>query len=71
MTEKTTSKKVESAQSITVRLVGSPIRRDARQREYIKALGLRKLGSEKVLQDSSSVRGLLRKAQHMVKVLDA
>lgn len=66
-----TKKQTVDNQSITVRLVGSPIRRDARQREYIKALGLRRLGSEKVLQDSPQVRGLIRKAQHMVKVLDA
>ena len=66
-----TEKKTEKAQSITVRLVGSPIRRDARQREYIKALGLRKLGSEKILQDTPQVRGLIRKAQHMIKVLEA
>lgn len=66
-----TEKKTEKTQSITVRLVGSPIRRDARQREYIKALGLRKLGSEKILQDTPQVRGLIRKAQHMIKVLEA
>lgn len=66
-----TKKQTVDNQSITVRLVGSPIRRDARQREYIKALGLRRLGSQKVLQDSPQVRGLIRKAQHMVKVLDA
>lgn len=62
--------KKQENQNITVRLVGSPIRRDSRQREYLKALGLRKLGSEKVLQDLPSVRGLIRKAQHMVKVLE-
>ena len=54
---------------IRVRLIGSPIRRDKKQREYIKALGLRRLGSEKVLQDLPSVRGLLKKAEHMVKVV--
>ena len=54
---------------ITVKLTGSPIRRDSRQREYIKALGLRKMGSEKVLKDSPSVRGLIRKAEHMVTII--
>lgn len=54
---------------ITVKLVGSPIRRDSRQREYIKALGLRRLGSQKELVDSPAVRGLLRKAAHMVEVI--
>ncbi len=61
--------KASETKYITVRLIGSPIRRDGKQREYIKALGLRRLGSEKVLQDLPSVRGLLRKAEHMVKVV--
>ena len=61
--------KMNVGAKITVKLIGSPIRRDGRQREYIKALGLRRLGSQKELVDSPAVRGLLRKAAHMVKVI--
>lgn len=54
---------------IKVKLTGSPIRRDSRQREYIKALGLRRMGSEKILKDTPAVRGLLRKAAHMLTII--
>lgn len=66
---KVAAPKQDAGKQITVRLVGSPIRRDSRQREYLKSLGLRRLGSEKVLVDSPSVRGLLKKAEHMIKIV--
>ena len=55
---------------VTVRLTGSTIRRDGRQREYVKALGLRKLGSQRTLKDSPAVRGLIRKAHHLIAIVD-
>ncbi len=63
------TKNPSEGKKVKVRLIGSPIRRDSKQREYIKALGLRKLGSEKVLKDLPSVRGLLKKAAHMVAIV--
>lgn len=67
---KTATKKPAADQkTIVVKMVGSPIRRDSRQREYLKGLGLRKIGSTKTLQDSPHVRGLIAKAQHMVQVV--
>jgi len=67
---KAASKKPAADQkTIVVKMVGSPIRRDSRQREYLKGLGLRKIGSTKTLQDSPHVRGLIAKAQHMVQVV--
>lgn len=61
--------KQEQAGDITVRLVGSPIRRDGRQREYLKSLGLGRLGSQKTLKDTPAVRGLIRKVSHMVELV--
>ncbi len=62
-------KAAASGGTVTVKMIGSPIRRDSRQREYLKGLGLRKMGSTRTLQDTPHVRGLIVKAQHMVEVV--
>lgn len=54
---------------IKVRQTGSSIRRDGRQALYLKSLGLGKIGSEKELIDSNSVRNLIAKVLHMVEVV--
>lgn len=56
---------------ITVKQFGSPIRRDSRQRLYLKSLGLGKINRQKELKDTPAVRGLLSKLQHMVSVVEA
>lgn len=63
-------KKTASQGMIFVKRTGSPIRRDARQREYLKGLGLSKMNQVRELIDSPEVRGLVRKAQHMVQVIE-
>ncbi len=55
---------------IRVKQVGSPIRRDSKQREYLKSLGLRRMNDVRELVDSPSVQSLLVKLQHMVKVVE-
>lgn len=54
---------------ITVKQVGSPIRRDGRQREYLKSLGLGKMNRTKELNDTPAVRGLITKLSHMVEIV--
>lgn len=63
-------KKKETANTIKVKQVGSPQRRQAVQREYLKGLGLGKMNRVRELQDTPGVRGLLVKAAHMVEILE-
>lgn len=55
---------------IVVKQIGSPIRRDARQKLYLKSLGLGKMNRMSQIVDNLSTRGLLDKVQHMVVVVD-
>lgn len=67
--KKTTKKKTDA--SVTVTQTGSPIGRKAYQRATLIGLGLNKIGRTKTLEDTPSVRGMIRKVAHLVKVEDA
>ena len=54
---------------ITVQQYGSPIRRDGRQLLYLKSLGLGKMNAVRQLEDNQTVRSLLAKLPHMVRVI--
>ncbi|MFQ5562385.1 MAG: 50S ribosomal protein L30 [Parvularculaceae bacterium] len=54
--------------TIKVRQTGSPIRRPKDQRATLVGLGLNKIGRERVLDDTPSVRGMIAKVAHLVKV---
>lgn len=66
----TAPKAKASGPTIFVKRTGSPIRRDARQREYLKGLGLSKMNQVRELIDTPEVRGIVRKAQHMVQIVE-
>jgi large subunit ribosomal protein L30 len=55
---------------VTVRQVGSPIRRTKEQRATLVGLGLNKLGRTSTLEDTPSVRGMIAKIAHMVEVVE-
>ena len=55
---------------IIVKQIGSPIRRDARQRQTLVGLGLNKLNRTKTLPDTPEVRGMIEKVKHLVTVVD-
>lgn len=57
-----------SEKSVKVTLVKSPIgyRRD--QADTVKALGLRKMNSSVVVQDTPAIRGMINKVIHLVLV---
>ena len=55
---------------LKVRQTGSPIRRKSDQRATLVGLGLNRLGRERTLEDTPSVRGMIAKVQHMVQVVD-
>lgn len=56
--------------SITIKQIGSPIRRDPRQEIYLKSLGLGKMNRVRQVVDSPATRGLLNKLRHMVVVVE-
>ena len=56
--------------TIKVRQTGSPIRRPQDQRATLVGLGLNKIGRERVLEDTPSVRGMIRKVSHMVEIVE-
>lgn len=56
--------------TLTVRQTGSPIRREASQRATLKGLGLNKVGRMRTLEDTPSVRGMIRKVSHMVEIVE-
>ena len=56
--------------TIKVEQTGSPIRREASQRETLKGLGLNKIGRVKELPDNPSTRGMIAKVGHLVRVVE-
>ena len=53
---------------ITVKLVKSIIGTKQDHRATVRGLGLRKLNSSSVLEDTPAVRGVIQKVQYLVKV---
>jgi large subunit ribosomal protein L30 len=58
------------AKTIVVKQIGSPIRRPAIQRETLKGLGLNKMHKTRELEDTPSVRGMVRKILHLVEIIE-
>jgi large subunit ribosomal protein L30 len=52
--------------ALKVKLVRSLEGRSERQRGTITGLGLKKLGQERLLQDTPAIRGMVAKVAHMV-----
>ena len=55
---------------IKLKQVGSPIRSTKDQRATLVGLGLNKLHRTSELEDTPEVRGMIRKVQHMVQVIN-
>ncbi len=56
--------------TVTVRQVGSPIGRPKDQRATLVGLGLNKMHRTRELEDTPSVRGMINKVHHLVRVED-
>jgi large subunit ribosomal protein L30 len=54
--------------TVTVRQTASPIRRKADQRATLVGLKLNRVGRVSTLVDTPSVRGMIAKVAHMVRV---
>ena len=57
--------------TVTVTQTGSPIGRPKDQRETLKGLGLNKMNRTRTLEDTPSVRGMINKVAHLVRVVEA
>jgi large subunit ribosomal protein L30 len=55
--------------TLKVKLVRSPIGTKQSHRDTVRGLGLRKLNSESVLEDTPAVRGMINKIAYLVQVL--
>jgi large subunit ribosomal protein L30 len=54
--------------TVKVTQIGSPIRRTADQRATLVGLGLNKMHKTRELEDTPSVRGMIGKVAHLVRV---
>ena len=59
------TKKMET---VTVTQIGSPIGRKQYQRQTLVGLGLNKMHRTRTLEDTPSVRGMINKVHHLVRV---
>jgi len=50
--------------------VHSPIGRKSDQRKTLVGLGLNKINRTSILEDTPSVRGMVSKVKHLVKIVD-
>jgi large subunit ribosomal protein L30 len=59
--------KESAGKTIRVTQTGSPIGRPADQRQTLVGLGLNKMHRTRELEDTPSVRGMIRKVAHLVR----
>ena len=63
-------KPATEGKTVTVEQIGSPIRRESKQRQTLIGLKLNKLHRTSTLQDTPAVRGMIEKVKHLVRVVD-
>jgi large subunit ribosomal protein L30 len=61
----------EDQNTVTDTQIGSPIGRRNDQRATLVGLGLNKMNRTRTLEDTPSVRGMIAKVAHLVRVEDA
>ena len=59
-----------NSKMIKVEQTGSPMRRHHIQRATLVGLGLNKIGRSRDLPDTPMTRGMIRKVQHLVRIVD-
>ncbi len=67
---RTTEPGTTAKKTVTLVQTGSPIGRRFDQEATLKGLGLNKLRRQRTLEDTPSVRGMIRKVQHLVRVVE-
>ena len=58
-----------TSKKITIEQVGSSLRRSPDQRKTLIGLGLNKLNKVTTLEDTDSIRGMIKKVNHLVKIV--
>jgi large subunit ribosomal protein L30 len=61
----------KSANKVKVTQIGSPIRRRGDQRATLIGLGLNKLHRTRELENTPSVRGMINKVKHLIRIEDS
>ena len=59
-----------SKKTITVKQISSSIGRKFDQKQTLIGLGLNKIGRIRELEDTPSVRGMVRKVSHLVEIIE-
>ena len=59
-----------ASKKITIEQTRSALRRSPDQRKTLIGLGLNKMHKVRVLDDTSSIRGMINKVSHLVKIID-
>jgi large subunit ribosomal protein L30 len=59
----------EAKKTLTVKLVKSPIGCKLSHRATVRGLGLGRMNSQRVLEDTPAVRGMINKISYLVQVL--
>ena len=63
-------KKKTEKKTVTVRQVRSAARRPEIQAATLRGLGLGKIRRERTLEDTPSVRGMIKSIQHLVEIVE-
>jgi large subunit ribosomal protein L30 len=63
--------KKSSGKKIAVKLVRSPIGYSQRQKDTVRALGLRRLLQSVTHKDTPALRGMIERVSHLVEVEEA
>ena len=58
------------AKTIVVKQIASPARRPQVQRQTLVGLGLGRIGKTRELEDTPSVRGMVRAIPHLVSIVE-
>ena len=59
-----------ATKKITIKQSGSALRRSPDQKQTLIGLGLNKMHKVRVLEDTSSIRGMIKKVNHLVKIVN-
>jgi large subunit ribosomal protein L30 len=63
-----TKEKAKASKQIKVTQTGSSIGRPGDQRRTLVGLGLNKINASRVLEDTASIRGMVKKVKHLISV---
>ena len=60
---------MNKSKTVTVKLIKSGIGRKSDQKKTLIGLGLNRIGKIRELEDTPSVRGMVKKVSHLVKIV--